>query len=96
MSRVHAVLKFVNGKFLIFDNESKFGTLILLKDNYKIKEDKAAIQIGRTVFTFVLKYQRPSYHVNREPAAQRVQDANDQHANKYDRGNRDGRKASKY
>lgn len=56
MSRVHAVLKYNNGRFLIFDNESKFGTLILLNEDYRIKNDKAAIQIGRTVFTFVMKY----------------------------------------
>lgn len=56
VSRVHAVLKFIKGKFLIFDNESKFGTLILLNKDYRIKNDKAAIQVGRTVFTFVMKY----------------------------------------
>lgn len=56
ISRVHALLKYKDGKFLIFDNESKFGTLILLNKNYDIQNDKAAIQIGRTVFTFVLKY----------------------------------------
>lgn len=56
ISRVHALLKYKDGKFLIFDNESKFGTLILLNKSYEIMNDKAAIQIGRTVFTFVLKY----------------------------------------
>lgn len=50
------MLKYKDGKFLIFDNESKFGTLIMLNKNYDIQNDKAAIQIGRTVFTFVLKY----------------------------------------
>lgn len=42
-------------KFLIFDNDSKFGTLILLSNKYPVKYDKAAVQIGRTVFTFVIK-----------------------------------------
>ena len=56
MNREHALLKYNNGRFLIFDNESKFGTLILLKEDYRIKDEKAAIQIGRTVFTSVLKY----------------------------------------
>ena len=55
VSRIHAFLKFLGGKFLIYDNESKFGTLILLNKDYEIKNDKAAIQIGRTVFTFVQK-----------------------------------------
>ena len=49
-------MKYKDGRFLVFDNESKFGTLILLNRNYQIQSDKAAIQIGRTVFTFVLKY----------------------------------------
>ena len=56
VSRVHAFLKFENNKFLIFDNDSKFGTLICIENNYKITTEKAAVQVGRTVFTFVLKY----------------------------------------
>jgi pSer/pThr/pTyr-binding forkhead associated (FHA) protein len=56
VSRVHALLRYKEGQFLLFDNESKFGTLIHLNNNYQIHNDKAAIQIGRTVFTFVLKY----------------------------------------
>ena len=55
VSRIHAHLKFEDKKFLIYDNDSKFGTLILLKDKYQVKLDKAAVQIGRTVFTFVIK-----------------------------------------
>lgn len=57
VSRIHAHIKFQNNEFLIFDNDSKFGTLILLNENYKVKFDKAAVQVGRTVFTFVLKNQ---------------------------------------
>lgn len=55
VSRVHAHLKFEDSKFLVYDNDSKFGTLVLLNQNYSVKEDKAAVQIGRTVFTFVQK-----------------------------------------
>jgi len=55
VSRTHAYLKYVNGQFFILDNESKFGTLILLNNDYRITGDKAAIQIGRTVFTFIMK-----------------------------------------
>lgn len=55
VSRVHAHLKFEDGKFMVYDNDSKFGTLVLLNQNYLVREDKAAVQIGRTVFTFVLK-----------------------------------------
>lgn len=66
VSRIHAFLKFAEGKFLIYDNESKFGTLILLNKDYEIKNDKAAIQIGRTVFTFVQKspMQQQNYNAN--------------------------------
>lgn len=55
VSRIHTHVKFENDKFLVFDNDSKFGTLILLNKDYQVKHEKAAIQIGRTVFTFVLK-----------------------------------------
>lgn len=55
VSRIHTHIKFENDQFLAFDNDSKFGTLILLTKDYPVKNEKAAIQIGRTVFTFVLK-----------------------------------------
>lgn len=69
VSRVHAMLQYEKdrGEFLIVDNESKFGTLILLNKDYKIKNDKAAIQIGRTVFTFILK--NPPQVINEGPLA---------------------------
>lgn len=60
VSRIHAMLRFAGEKFMLFDNDSKFGTLIHLDKNYPIRGDKAAIQIGRTVFTFVAKM-----HLNR-------------------------------
>jgi pSer/pThr/pTyr-binding forkhead associated (FHA) protein len=31
VSRIHAKIQLVNGKFLLFDNNSKFGTLVLLQ-----------------------------------------------------------------
>lgn len=55
VSRIHAHLKFEDGKFLVYDNDSKFGTLVFLNQNFSVKDDKAAVQIGRTVFTFVQK-----------------------------------------
>ena len=55
VSRIHTHIKFENDQFLAFDNDSKFGTLILLNKDYPVRTEKAAIQIGRTVFTFVLK-----------------------------------------
>eukprot|EP01019_Chilodonella_uncinata_P004197 GABU01005088.1.p1 GENE.GABU01005088.1~~GABU01005088.1.p1 ORF type:complete len:395 (-),score=109.77 GABU01005088.1:8-1132(-) len=68
VSRVHAMLQYEKDRseFLIVDNESKFGTLILLNKDYKIKNDKAAIQIGRTVFTFILK-PAPQDHADADP-----------------------------
>lgn len=58
VSRIHAFLRFNDRKFSLFDNDSKFGTLILLERDYPVRVEKAAIQIGRTVFTFVVKYQQ--------------------------------------
>lgn len=58
VSRIHAFLRFNDKKFSLFDNDSKFGTLILLDKDYPVRSEKAAIQIGRTVFTFVVKYQQ--------------------------------------
>jgi hypothetical protein len=55
VSRIHTHIKFEHDQFLAFDNDSKFGTLILLNKDYPVRTEKAAIQIGRTVFTFVLK-----------------------------------------
>lgn len=55
VSRIHTHIKLEGDRFLAYDNDSKFGTLILLTKDYEVKSEKAAIQIGRTVFTFVLK-----------------------------------------
>jgi pSer/pThr/pTyr-binding forkhead associated (FHA) protein len=55
VSRLHAFLKYEDSKFSIVDNESKFGTLILLRRMLEIEKKKFAIQIGRTVITLSLK-----------------------------------------
>ncbi|KAM3128739.1 hypothetical protein pb186bvf_019151 [Paramecium bursaria] len=55
VSRLHAYIKFEKGNFIIVDNNSKFGTLVKLQNQYQICNDKIAIQIGRTVLTFVMK-----------------------------------------
>ena len=39
------------------DNNSKFGTLILLRKGFEIEKKKIALQLGRTVITFSLKQQ---------------------------------------
>jgi hypothetical protein len=55
VSRIHSIIQYQDGQFKLFDNDSKFGTLIHMKDPYLIKTDKAAVQVGRTVFTFIIK-----------------------------------------
>ena len=41
---------------MIIDNNSKFGTLVLLRKSIGIEKKKIALQIGRTVLTFSLKH----------------------------------------
>lgn len=41
--------------FHLIDNNSKFGTLVKLTDSCEIKSEKIALQVGRTVLTFVMK-----------------------------------------
>jgi hypothetical protein len=60
VSRLHAYIKYQEGKFTITDNNSKFGTLILLRKEYEIGKRKVAIQSGRTVITFSQKPNAPS------------------------------------
>jgi hypothetical protein len=52
ISKFHAQIRLSNGKFLLFDSNSKYGSSVLLTKNYPVLTDKAAVQIGRTVFTF--------------------------------------------
>ena len=55
VSRLHSFLIFENNKFKIFDNSSKFGTLIKLRNSFSITKSKQAIQIGRSVITMSFK-----------------------------------------
>lgn len=55
VSRVHSMVKFLNGQFLIFDNSSKFGTLIHINQPFEITSEKVAIQVGRSVLTLTAK-----------------------------------------
>jgi len=58
VSRLHAFIQYSNttGNFRVIDNNSKFGTLILLRRDYEIERKKIALQTGRTVLTFSLKH----------------------------------------
>lgn len=55
ISRVHSEIQLINGKFRIFDTNSKFGTLILCKKDIVIGERKQGLQVGTNVFTFEKK-----------------------------------------
>jgi len=56
VSRCHAKIKFAGGKFLLEDNTSKFGTLVLVKQRTPLLPNfNKAVQIGRTVLNFSVK-----------------------------------------
>lgn len=56
VSRCHAFIKFKKNKFLLEDNMSKFGTLVLVRDKIPIiPQYNKAMQIGRTVVNFSIK-----------------------------------------
>ena len=68
VSRTHAVLTFNSstGQILIRDLKSKFGTLILIKNNLQIKEKKILLQIGRTyIEAYINNKQEDKPKVNR-------------------------------
>ena len=58
VSRIHAHFRLENGRFLIFDNVSKFGTLIKIQNSIPITEERAAIQVGRTVVICCLRTEK--------------------------------------
>ena len=51
------MIKFEKGSFYIEDNNSKFGTLVFLKNSSKIdiNNNNFTVQIGRTVLVFFIK-----------------------------------------
>ncbi len=56
VSRFHALIKYRDDAFYIEDNNSKFGTIVLVKDAYELREDTSvAFQSGRTVVSFSLR-----------------------------------------
>jgi pSer/pThr/pTyr-binding forkhead associated (FHA) protein len=53
LSRVHALIKFKNGSWYLEDNDSKFGTLVLVKQRTPLLPDtKKSVQVGRTLINF--------------------------------------------
>jgi len=58
VSRVHAIFSVLKGKLYLKDNNSKFGTLVLMKNSVVINDvnfKSSWIQCGRTVFRFSIK-----------------------------------------
>jgi pSer/pThr/pTyr-binding forkhead associated (FHA) protein len=52
VSRNHALIKNVNGSFYVFDNKSKFGTLVREEDMVlDVGRQAHGVQIGKTVLT---------------------------------------------
>jgi hypothetical protein len=61
VSRCHAILKYQEGNFYIEDNLSKFGTLVLVRNQIEIEQNfTKAVQIGRTVISFTVKTISPN------------------------------------
>ena len=61
VSRFHALIRYEGDHFVLEDNVSKFGTLVLVKDRMPIEGGSSkAVQIGRTVVSFSIKSNAPS------------------------------------
>ncbi|KAL4463861.1 hypothetical protein ABPG74_005798 [Tetrahymena malaccensis] len=59
VSREHAIIKLENNKFMIEDQKSKFGTLILIQRPIELSPsfNKIEVQIGRSICYFQIKKQ---------------------------------------
>ena len=56
VSRCHAFLKLSKDEFCIEDGNSKFGTLVQLREAAKlIPQQPYCVQVGRTVFTILVR-----------------------------------------
>jgi len=55
VSRIHAIIKFENNKFIIEDPSSKFGSLKLIKNSIEIRSGTFQyFQVGRTLIKITL------------------------------------------
>ena len=60
VSRYHAQIRFLYDRFILLDNLSKFGTLVMVKKGLEIYPGQSrSIQVGRSVVNFHLSYQQP-------------------------------------
>jgi pSer/pThr/pTyr-binding forkhead associated (FHA) protein len=55
VSRNHSSIHYKDGKFLLFDNNSKFGTLVQVENPVEISPEKTILQCGKTVIIISLK-----------------------------------------
>lgn len=55
VSRNHSSIHYKDGKFLLFDNNSKFGTLVQVENPVEISPEKTILQCGKTVIILSLK-----------------------------------------
>lgn len=73
VSRCHAFIKFKKDQFLLEDNMSKFGTLVLVRGQVPIIPNyNKAMQIGRTVVNFSIKPTNTSSTGQYDPAARKL------------------------
>lgn len=60
VSRCHAMIRFEAGRFLIEDNDSKFGTLVRASRQLELREDSSiTVQVGRSLLGLQLKRSSP-------------------------------------
>lgn len=60
VSRYHAQIKFIENRFILEDNLSKFGTLVLIKRGLDIYPGQSrSVQVGRSLVNFHLSFQEP-------------------------------------
>lgn len=65
VSRVHGCINYANGNFYILDRNSKFGTLISVRDKMELPKDvKIMFQIGKTVVNISVVSPQISSHSN--------------------------------
>jgi hypothetical protein len=69
VSRSHAKISMRNKKFYLEDTGSKFGTLVLAKEDLEINENQQILQIGRTLISTVEfdLYKHLSKKIKKEP-----------------------------
>lgn len=55
VSRNHASIVYKDGQFLLFDNNSKFGTLVQIDQPIELSSEKTILQCGKTVIMLSIK-----------------------------------------